>query len=106
MAYILQVLRYKLGFPVVGVTFASASLKGVWDMFPPKALNHFEHSQADSYVKKVLKIDRYFYLNFDKMSIVINSGHVEAKNTTLPRRTVPVWSCIAFNVCVVAEHLI
>ena len=37
-----------------------------------KALkHHFEHSEADSYVKKVLKIDRHFLLNFDKKSIVI-----------------------------------
>ena len=36
-----------------------------------KALKrHFQHSQANSYVKKVLKIDRYFLLNFDKKSIV------------------------------------
>ena len=32
-----------------------------------KALKcYFQHSQADSCVKKVLKIDRYFLLNFDK----------------------------------------
>ena len=36
-----------------------------------KALKgHFQHSQADSCVKKVPKID-YFLLNFDKTSVVI-----------------------------------
>ena len=29
-------------------------------------ISHFQHSQADTCVKKVPKIDRYFFLNFDK----------------------------------------
>ena len=38
-----------------------------------KALKrHFQHSQADNYIKNVPKIDRYFLLNFDKKSVVIN----------------------------------
>ena len=35
-----------------------------------KALKrHFQHSQADSCVRKVSKIDLYFLLNFDKKSV-------------------------------------
>ena len=57
--------------------FASAkgaSLQGVWGQFwNMKALKrHFLHSQADSYVKKVPKIDRYFLLIFDKNRVVIS----------------------------------
>ena len=33
---------------------------------------HFLHSQADSCVNKVPKINRYFLLNFDKKSVVIS----------------------------------
>ena len=33
--------------------------------------HHLQHSQADSYVKKVPKIDRYFLLIFDQISVVI-----------------------------------
>ena len=37
-----------------------------------KALKrNFQHSQADSCIKKVPKIDRYFLLNFDKRSVAI-----------------------------------
>ena len=49
---------------------------GGWGHEPQKNLNlkalkgHFQHSQADSCVKKVPKID-YFLLNFDKTSVVI-----------------------------------
>ena len=35
-------------------------------------ISHFEHSQVDSCVKKNPKIDRYFFLNFDKKSVVIS----------------------------------
>ena len=38
-----------------------------------KALKrNFQRSQADSCVKKVPKIDRYLFLNFDKKSVVIS----------------------------------
>ena len=38
-----------------------------------KALKrNFQHSQADSCVKKVPEIDRYFLLNFDKKNVVIS----------------------------------
>ena len=38
-----------------------------------KALKcNFQHSQADSCVKKVPKIDRYFLRNFDEKSVVIS----------------------------------
>ena len=34
--------------------------------------HHFQHSQADSCVKKVPKTARYFLLNFDKKSVVMS----------------------------------
>ena len=38
-----------------------------------KALKpHFQHSKADSCIKNVPKIDRYFLLNFDKKSVFIS----------------------------------
>ena len=38
-----------------------------------KALKrHFQHSQADSCVKNVPKIDRYFLLNFDKKTLSLD----------------------------------
>ena len=47
-------------------------------LYPRKSSNlkalkhHFQHSQADSCVNKVPKIDYYFLLNFDKKSVVIS----------------------------------
>ena len=63
-------------------SFASAegiSLSGGLEACSPrkfsnlKALKrHLQHSQADSCVKKIPKIDCYFLLNFDKKSVVIS----------------------------------
>ena len=65
---------------MVQETLASAEGARLWGgvgAYPPrkfsdlKALKrHFQHSQADSCVKKVPKMDYYFRLNFDKKSVI------------------------------------
>ena len=40
------------------------------EIFKSESLKH--HFQADSCVKKGLKIDHYFLLNFDEKSVVIS----------------------------------
>ena len=78
---------------MVGITFASVKAQACrrvcgacyqrkfWSM---TALKHlFEHSQADSYVKKVLKIV-ILSLTLTKKSIVIIWRHVKTKNATVP----------------------
>ena len=65
---------------MVGEKFASAKgrSRGSGGMPPRKVWflkalkGNFQHSQADSYIKKVPKIGRYFLLNFDKKSVVIS----------------------------------
>ena len=56
---------HRAEWPTYGLTEMGRSFNGTTNP-------HFLHSQADSCVNKVPKIDRYFLLNFDKKSVVIS----------------------------------